>query len=119
MAQPNIVGVTTIYGKTDVLSVTTVATAITSNSAASGEVYKINNVIVSNIDGTNDATIDIYIFRAAVAYYVAKTITVPANASLVALSKETALYLEEGDDLYCLASADGDLQAVCSYEIIS
>lgn len=118
MAAPNIVGVTSILGETDVQSVTTTATAITTNSAASNKLYKINSLIVSNIDGTNDADISVDIFRSSVAYYIARTITVPADATLVAISKDMGIYLEEGDSLRCEASANGDLQAICSYEII-
>lgn len=119
MANPNIVGVTNILGVTDVQSVGTSATAITTNAAASGKVYKINSLIVSNIDGVNAADITVDVYRSSTSYYLAKAITVPAAASLVVISKETAVYLNEGDALRCLASADGDLQAVCSYEIIS
>lgn len=118
MAAPNVVNVSSILGETDVQNVSTNVTAITTNSAASNKLYKINSLIVSNIDGTNDADISVDLFRSSVAYYVAKTITVPADATLVVISKDMGLYLEEGDSLRCLASANGDLQALCSYEII-
>ena len=119
MAAPNIVNVATITGKTDVLNATTSATAITTNSAASGEVYKINSIIVANVDGTNDADITLDLFRSSVAYNFVSTVTVPADSTLVAISKETALYLEEGDSIRATASANGDLQVICSYEVIS
>jgi len=119
MAAPNVVNVSTITGKTDVQSVGTSATAIVTNSAASNLVYKINSLIISNIDGTNNADITVDLFRASTAYRVASTITVPADASLVVISKEIGLYLEEGDSLRLTASAAGDLQGICSYEIIN
>lgn len=119
MAAPNIVGVTTITGKTAVLSVTTSPTAIVSNSAASGKVFKINSLIVSNIDGTNSADISIDFYRSSTSYYLASTISIPSDATLIVISKDTAIYLEEGDSIRCLASANSDLQAVCSYEEIS
>lgn len=118
MAAPNVVNVTTITGKTDVQSIGTTAAAITTNSAASGQAYKINSLIVSNIDGVNDADVTVDLFRSSTAYRIASTITVPADASLVIISKDIGLYLEEGDSLRCTASATGDLQALCSYEII-
>lgn len=118
MAAPNVVNVATITGKTDVMSVTTSATAITTNSVSSNKLYKINSVIVSNVDGTNDADITVDLFRSSTAYHLAKTITVPADATLVVVSKDMGLYLEEGDAIRCLASANSDLQALCSYEII-
>ena len=74
---------------------------------------------MSNIDGTNDADVTVDLFRSSTSYKLASTITIPADATLVVLSKETAIYLEEGDSLRVQASADSDLQAVCSYEVIS
>lgn len=118
MAAPNVVNVSTITGKTDVQSVGLSATAIVTNSAASNLVYKINSLIVSNIDGTNNADITVDLFRSSTAYRLASTITVPADATLVVISKEIGLYLEEGDSLRLTASATGDLQAICSYEVI-
>jgi len=119
MAAPNVVGVTSILGKTSVQSVGTSATAIVTNTAASGKVFKVNNIIVSNIDGVDAADITVDLFRSSVAYRIASTIAVPADATLVVLSKETAIYLEEGDSIRLTGSATGDLQAVCSYEEIS
>lgn len=119
MAAPNIVNVSTILGHTDVLNVTTSATAIVTNATSSGKVLKINSLIVSNIDGTNAADISIDLFRNSSSYYLTSTITVPADATLVVISKDNPIYLEEGDSIRCLASANGDLQAICSYEEIS
>lgn len=117
MAAPNIVNVATITGKTAVQAVTTSPTAIVSNTAASGKVFKINALYVSNVDGINGADINVDIFRSSVAYHVGKTISVPADATLDVISKP--IYLEEGDSLRLTASATSDLEAVCSYEEIS
>jgi uncharacterized protein YajQ (UPF0234 family) len=119
MAAPNIVNVSTITGKTAVLAVTTAATDIVTNSAASGKVFKINSLIISNIDGTNSADITASLYRSTTQYYFAYTVTVPADASLILLSKDSQIYLEEGDSIRLTASANLDLQAVCSYEEIS
>lgn len=119
MAAPNIVNVTTIIGKTAVQAVTTAASAIVTNSAGSGKVFKINSLVIANVDGVNSADITVEFFRSSVAYDIAKTVTVPADATLVVISKDTSIYLEEGDSLRCAASANGDLEAICSYEEIS
>jgi len=119
MANPNIVDVTSIYGKTAVADLTTSVSALVSNSAASGKILKINSLVVSNIDGSNAADITVDLFRSSTAYNLIKTVSVPADASLVVISKETSIYLEEGDSLRCTAGADSDLQAICSYEEIS
>lgn len=118
MAAPNIVNVATITAKTDVQAVTTSAAAIVTNTAASGKVYKVNSLAIANVDGTNSADITVDLYRSSTAYHLAKTITVPADASLIVISKDSGIYLEEGDALRLTASVDGDLEAVCSYEII-
>jgi len=100
-----------------VQAVGTSATAIVTNSSSSGKVFKINALYVSNVDGTNNATVSVDVYRSTTAYHIAKTITVPADATIDVISK--AVYLEEGDALRLTASASGDLEAVCSYEEIS
>lgn len=119
MAQPNIVSVATIRGNTAVLNVTTVATNVVANIASSNKVYKINTLLISNIDGTNSADITASLFRGGVEYRIASTIAVPADASLVVISKDTSIYLEETDYIRLTASANNDLHAICSYEEIS
>ena len=117
MAAPNIVNVATITGKTAVQAITTTATAIVTNTAESNKVFKLNALYVSNVDGINPASVNVDIFRSSVAYRIANTITVPADATLDIITK--AVYLEEGDSLRLTASANGDLEAICSYEEIS
>lgn len=117
MAAPNIVNVSTITGKTTVLSVGTSAGTIVANAASSGKVYKVNALYVANIDGVNNSEVTVDLLRGGTAYHLAKTIVVPADATLDVISK--ALYLEEGDSLRLTAGAAGDLQAICSYEEIS
>jgi hypothetical protein len=117
MAAPNIVGVTTISGKTSVQLVTTSATAIVTNAGDSGKVIKINLLTISNVNGTAPADITVDLFRDSVAYRITSTVSIPEDASLEILSK--SVYLEEGDSLRLTASADLYLEAVCSYEEIS
>lgn len=117
MAAPNVVNVGTITGKTAVQAVGTSATAIVTNSAASGKVFKVNALYVSNVDGTNNAEITIDLFRSSTAYHIAKTLVVPADATIDVLTK--AIYLEEGDALRLTANVASDVEAICSYEEIS
>jgi hypothetical protein len=117
MAAPNIVNVTTILGRTAVQQVTTSATAIVTNAAASNKVLKVNALYISNVDGVNAADISVALFRSSVSYEIAHTVSVPADATLDVISK--SIYLEEGDELRLTASANSDLEAVCSYEEIS
>lgn len=118
MTAPNIVNVSTITGKTDMAAVGTSSTSIVANAAASNKVYKLNSIIVTNIDGTSAADISVKIVRSVLNYFLASTISVPADSTLVVLGKDSGIYLEEGDDLQASASAAGDLQIIVSYEII-
>ena len=117
MAAPNIVNVSTITGKTAVQAVGTSATAIVTNSASSGKVFKVNALLISNVDGTNNASITVDLFRSSTAYHIAKTVVVPADATVDVLTK--GIYLEEGDSLRLTADVASDLEAICSYEEIS
>lgn len=119
MANPNIVGVTDIRGKTNAVAVVTTGNDIVTNTAGSNKIYKINSLTIANVDGINSADISVAFVRSSVAYEIAHTIAVPADSTLVVISKDTAIYLEEGDILRCTASANGDLEAVCSWEEIS
>jgi hypothetical protein len=102
---------------------TTDATSIISNSSASGKVFKVNTLIVSNVDGTSNADITINYYSAAslggTATEICKTVVVPADASLVVLDKTSAIYLEEDKSLGAIAGAASDLKVICSYEEIS
>lgn len=118
MANPNLAEVTTITGKTDILAITTAQTAITTNAAASNKIYKVNTLVISNIDGTNDATINAAIFRSSTTHYFAYQISVPADSTLVLIAKDAQMYLEEGDSIRLSASANSDLKGFCSYEIL-
>ena len=124
MASPNIVNVTTITGKTNVVSLTTTnATEVVSNAAASNKVFKINSLVVSNVDGTNAADITISLYSedniGGTATQIVSTVGVPADASLVVIDKNTSIYLEEDKSIGATAGSASDLKVVCSYEEIS
>ena len=123
MANPNIVSVASIYGKTVYdTDIAASAASLVSNAASSGKIYKINSLIIANIDGTDSADITVTLRNAAggTTYStLANTIAVTADATLIVVSKDTSIYLEEDMSLYVLASAAGDLSATCSYEEIS
>ena len=124
MAAPNIVSVTTITGKTAVVDLTsTSATAVVSNAASSGKVFKINSLIVSNVDGSSAADITVSLFSedniGGTATEIVSTVSVPADASLVVIDKNTSIYLEEDRSIGATASSASDLKVVCSYEEIS
>lgn len=124
MAAPNIVNVSTITGKSFYLALAnTSATALVSNAASSGKVFKINMIQVANVDGTNacNVTVDYHTQDdiGGTAYSLVSTVSVPADASLVVIDKNTALYLEEDRSISVTAGTANDLEVLVSYEEIS
>ena len=119
MAAPNIVNVTSIFGKTMGADLGLTATTDILTCAAN-KVLKVNTIIVSNIDGSNntDATVYFYDSSAAARYALASTVTVPADSSLVIVGKDNPIYLEESDQIEGGASEANDLQIIISYEEI-
>ena len=124
MAAPNIVAVQTITGKTTYVSLTTTSsTSLLSNAASSGKVLKVNSVIVANTDGTNAVNFTLSYNTAAAGggtdVQMVSTVSVPANATLIALDKSTSLYLPENTSLGVTAGTASVLQVTVSYEVIS
>tara|TARA_Y100000004_G_C8896874_1_gene404568 strand:+ start:699 stop:1061 length:363 start_codon:yes stop_codon:yes gene_type:complete len=120
MTAPNIAGLTTVTGKSVGVAVGTSATDVVANAASSNKVFKINSLIVSNVDGTNTASVDVILQKAGSSNFnLTKAIDIPAETTLVVVSKDTQIYLEENDKITATASAASDLQAICSYEEIS
>ena len=119
MAAPNLKSPTTITGKTARYAVTTTLANALANAANSNKVLKINSIFCANVDGTNAADISVSIYNGTTDFYLAKTITVPADATQIISSKETYFYLEEGDSIRALASAASDLELVIGYEEIA
>ena len=117
MAAPNIVNVTSIYGKTVCQALdTTLTTAIVPNNNGSNKLLKLNSIIISNIDGTNAADVTISVHNGTADFYLAKLVSVPAKSTLIVLGKDAPIYLEENQILRGGASAAGDLHCIVSYE---
>ncbi len=129
MANPNIVNVTTINGGNAGFNLTATTTATLMTVSGSGVIVKVNRITVANVDGSAAADVDLFVdglgsgatgvtlTGADATVYLAKTISVPADASLVLL--DTPIYLMEGDILKGGASAAGDLDLFISYDVIS
>lgn len=124
MANPNIVNVTDIKGNNALVALsTTNATLIVENTAASGKVYKINSLVVSNVDGTNNADITVSIYSedniGGTAYPIVSTLSVPADSSVIVIDKSTGIYLKEDQSIGATASAANDLVVTASWEEIN
>ena len=131
MANPNITAVTSILGSTTYYTPSgTSAVVLLANAAASGQVYKINQIVASNVNGSTavNATVAIYSNGAVaqgsapaggVAYPIVSTVSVPASASLVVVDKTTAIYLMEGHSISITSGTASGITYTISYEIIT
>tara|TARA_R100000664_G_scaffold33625_2_gene51278 strand:- start:1516 stop:1890 length:375 start_codon:yes stop_codon:yes gene_type:complete len=124
MAAPNIVNVSTITGKSFYLALAnTSATALVSNAASSGKVFKINMIQVANVDGSVacDVTVKYHTQDdiGGTGYALVSTVSVPQDSALVVLDKNTAMYLEEDRSISVTAGTANDLEVLVSYEEIS
>ena len=124
MAAPNIVAVSSIFGRSTFVSLTTTnATTLLSNASGSGKVLKVNNVVVANTDGTNAVNFTMNYNTAAAGagtnVEMISTVSVPANASLIAMDKSTSVYLEENTSITVQAGTASKLKVTISYEDIS
>jgi len=127
MANPNIVSVTSIYGESVAFHLTATLTT-TLMTVASNKLLKINSITCANVDGTNDAQLNLYIAKANFTptginnvdysgdFYLAKTVNVPADDILNLLEKP--IYMMEADVLKGGANAASDLDLFISYEVI-
>ena len=127
MANPNLINVSSVLAANAGFNLTSTATA-TLITVSADKLVKINRITVANVDGTNSATFDLFVdgmgtgttggatTGADATVYLAKTVTVPADTTLVLL--DTPIYLMEGDILKGGASAASDLDMFVSYEIL-
>jgi hypothetical protein len=131
VANPNIVNVTSILGTTTYLTPSaTTAVVLLPNAASSGTVFKINQIVAANVNGTSavDTTVSIYSNGAVAqgsapsggtAYPVVSTVSVPADASLIVTDKTTAIYLMEGTSITVTSGTASGITYTISYEVIS
>ena len=123
MSNPNIVNVSAIYGNVNSASLTTTsATSLVSNAASSGQVLKIDSIVVANTTGST-ANITINVYSAAslggTAYPIASSIAVPAYSTLIVTDKSTSFYLMENMSVGATAGTASALVATITWEQIS
>jgi hypothetical protein len=122
MAAPNLIGATTINGKTTGAVIGTTATVVLNNAASSGKALKVNTVTLAN-RSANAITGSLVYYTAAslggTPLEIAANISIPGLSSFTAIDKQTQYYLEENTSLGAVASSASTLVATVSYEDIS
>lgn len=127
MAAPNIVAVATITPHTVSITPSDTSRNALVTAPSTGMAYKINQIVVSNIDGTNavDATVELRLADGTTYRAIGSTISVPADSSLIMSDKTTMFYLldtsvtGEASTLWATSGTASKLTFTCSYEAIS
>jgi hypothetical protein len=131
MANPNIANASSILGTTTFLTPSgTSAVVLLPNAASSNQVFKINQIVAANVNGTSavDTTVAIYSNggvaqgsapSGGTAFPVVSTISVPADASLIVVDKTTAIYLMENQSITVTSGTASGITYSVSYEVIS
>ena len=127
MANPNIVNVADIRGESVGFNLTNTLTT-TLLTVSTDKLLKINRITCANVDGSAAADLDLFITKANFTpggvtdfdtsgdFYIAKTISVPPDSTLIVI--DTPIYLMEADVLKGGASAASDLDLIISYEVL-
>ena len=127
MAAPNIVSVATITPHTATVFPTGTSRTALVAAPSTGMAFKINQIMVANIDGTNAYTTTVETRLADGTTYgaLASTISVPANSTVIISDKTTMFYLldtsvtGEASTLWVTSSTGSKLLYTVSYEAIS
>lgn len=124
MANPNIINVTTLTGNTTYLTpANTTANTLLSNAASSGLVFKINQIVCANVNGSSAVNATVAINNQAAGagtnYPIISTIAVPASASVIAVDKTTAVYLMENSSIVVTSGTSSGITYTISYESIA
>jgi len=118
MAALNIVRVAVLNGKMAVANVNTTPSSIVTNATNSNLLFKINTVSFCNY-ASSTANVSMDLLRSGVGYRIVANVSVPVNSSFVAVTKDSMLYLEEGDSLRVYAGANNVIEAVVSYDYLA
>ena len=116
MAAPNVVNVTSIYGKTKTQAATT--GAVTLLAGVTNKVLKVNTVIACNTNTLSSIEATLTYNDGSLAVDIAQSIVVPAKASLIIIDKASSLYVEEGHTIQVKGNSTA-VEFTISYEEIS
>jgi hypothetical protein len=124
MANPNLLAASTAYGTTAYITpANTTANVLLSNAASSGKVFKINQIVAANVNGSAAVTATVSIDNAAAGagtdFPIISGVTVPATASLIVVDKTTSIYLMENSSIVVTSGTASGITYSISYEDMS
>lgn len=123
MANPNILTASSITGNVAYSApANTSATTLITNASSSGTIVKVESLTCANVSGST-ATATVSVNSAAAgggtAYRLVYQISVPTNATLQVIDKNTPVYLPENSSLVVTSGTSSAIEYVSSYETIT
>lgn len=123
MANPNIVNVASIIGRTTGANLTsTTMTTLVNNGASSNKTLKLNVLNMTNYS-SNTIAISVSYYTAAnqsgTEYKIASDINVPSGTVITIIDKSSGYYMEENSSVAVKANIANSIFATASYEEIS
>ena len=115
MANPNVVGVSSIYGKTVTKAATT--SYVTLLAGASDKLLKVNTILAANKNTSANKHVSMTYNDGSTVVNIAEEIAVPAKATLVLIDKSTSLYMDNGHIIQVKGQST-DIEFTISYEEI-
>lgn len=120
MANPNLLALTTVQGENAKLSLAnTSPTVLVNNPAGSNKLMMVVSVIAANDDGGTAVDVTLGHHTAddgsGTAYKLAHTVSVPADQSVILVSKTAPVLLKEDESLVITAGAANDLDVTASW----
>ena len=125
----NLINVSGIEGKTGTQLLKTSTAAISGlgvADSATTTIIKLHTLVATNIDGSNDVDVSVKLTAwnsgsagGTLKGWLAYTITVPSDSTLVLVSRDTAIYIPHDTKIEALASAASDCQLTYSYDEIT
>ena len=124
MANPNLLAATIAYGTTAYITPSnTTANVLLSNPASSGKVFKINQIVAANVNGSAAVNATVSIDNAAAGagtdFPIIFNVAVPATASLIVVDKTTSIYLMENSSIVVTSGTASGITYSISYEDMS
>jgi hypothetical protein len=118
MPAPNLRAPKSIKGRTETFLAQTTSTALIANPIGSNKVFKVNTILCANLSASLAPAVTLSRFNGDDDHIFVPGVTLPIETTLVACSKETYFYVNEGESLKGLATNSDAVGITVGYEEI-
>lgn len=119
MANPNLLAITSVTGNTILAEVTTISSNVLVNNAGSNQIFKVNEISLSNFTSSSTIFANVFHCRGTSRFYKIGNVNIPASSTLNLVGKDNSFYMLEGDYLQANLSANSSSHISVVFEVIS